>query len=96
MLLRVCRIGCFAASKLQAIKILKKKPIVDAVQWASPQDATPIICERAEFPEVEKQINDLGMEIDLNESPEEFIHFLKSEAERLSVAVDKYGLRNDL
>jgi len=46
-------------------------------------------------PEVEKQINDLGMEVDLNESPEEFISFLKSEAERLSIAVDKYGLRNN-
>jgi len=46
-------------------------------------------------PAVEKQINDLGMEVDLNESPEEFISFLKSEAERLSIAVDKYGLRVD-
>ena len=46
-------------------------------------------------PAVEKQINDLGMEVDLNESPEEFISFLKSEAERLSIAVDKYGLRNN-
>ena len=46
-------------------------------------------------PAVEKQINDLGMEVDLNESPEEFISFLKSEAQRLSIAVDKYGLRNN-
>jgi tripartite-type tricarboxylate transporter receptor subunit TctC len=44
---------------------------------------------------VEKQINDLGMEVDLNESPEEFIGFLKSEAERLGIALDKYGLRSD-
>ena len=43
--------------------------------------------------DVEKQINDLGMEVDLNDSPEEFVRFLKSEAERLSIAVDKYGLR---
>jgi tripartite-type tricarboxylate transporter receptor subunit TctC len=46
-------------------------------------------------PDVEKQINDLGMEVDLNESPEEFVSFLKSEAERLSIAVDKYGLREN-
>lgn len=46
-------------------------------------------------PEIEKQLNDLGMEVDLNESPEEFISFLKSEAERLSIAVDKYGLGNN-
>ena len=46
-------------------------------------------------PDVVKQINDLGMEVDLNESPEEFISFLKSEAKRLSIAVSKYGLRND-
>jgi len=44
---------------------------------------------------VEKQINDLGMEVDLNKSPEEFVMFLKSEAERLSIAVDKYGLRDN-
>lgn len=46
-------------------------------------------------PDVEKQINDLGMEVDLNESPEEFVSFLKSEAARLSIAVDRYGLRNN-
>ncbi len=46
-------------------------------------------------PAVEKQINDLGMEIDLNQSPEEFVSFLKSEAKRLNFAVDKYGLRNN-
>jgi tripartite-type tricarboxylate transporter receptor subunit TctC len=46
-------------------------------------------------PAVKKQINDLGMEVDLNESPEEFVSFLKSEVERLSIALDKYGLRNN-
>ena len=44
---------------------------------------------------VEKQINALGMEVDLSESPEEFIGFLKSEAARLNIAVDKYGLRGN-
>jgi tripartite-type tricarboxylate transporter receptor subunit TctC len=46
-------------------------------------------------PAVEKQINDLGMEVDLNESPEKFVSFLKSEAKRLSIAVDKYGLSDN-
>jgi hypothetical protein len=35
------------------------------------------------------------MEVDLSESPEEFIGFLKSEAARLNIAVDKYGLRGN-
>ena len=60
---------------------------------------TNLVFEAIKFavsdPAVEKQINDLGMEVDLNESPEEFISFLKSEAERLSIAVDKYGLRTN-
>ena len=43
-----------------------------------------------EDPAIVKQINDLGMEVDLNESPEEFVEYLKSETARLKIAVDKY------
>ena len=61
---------------------------------------TNLVFEAIKFavsdPDVEKQINDLGMEVDLNESSEEFVSFLKSESKRLSVAVDKYGLRDNL
>jgi tripartite-type tricarboxylate transporter receptor subunit TctC len=60
---------------------------------------TNLIFEAIKFavadPAVEKQINALGMEVDLSESPEEFIGFLKSEAARLNIAVDKYGLRGN-
>lgn len=44
---------------------------------------------------VVKQINDLGMEIDLNESPEEFVEYLISETARLKIAVDTYQVGID-
>lgn len=46
-------------------------------------------------PAIVKKINDLGMEVDLNESPEEFVNYLKSETARLKVAVDKYQVTTD-
>ena len=42
-----------------------------------------------------KQINDLGMEVDLNESPAEFVRYLESETARLKIAVDKYQVTTD-
>lgn len=44
---------------------------------------------------VVQQINDLGMEVDLNESPEEFVEYLISETARLKIAVDTYQVGTD-
>jgi len=45
--------------------------------------------------ETARQISDIGLEIALSESPEEFIQFLQSETERLQRAVDKYEISVD-
>lgn len=44
---------------------------------------------------VVKQINDLGMEVDLSDSPEEFVEYLISETARLKIAVDTYQVGTD-
>jgi tripartite-type tricarboxylate transporter receptor subunit TctC len=48
-----------------------------------------------EDPAIVKQINDLGMEVDLNESPAEFVRYLESETARLKIAVNQYQVTTD-
>ncbi len=49
----------------------------------------------ASDPATVKRINDLGMEVDLNESPADFVEYLQSETVRLKIAVDKYQVGTD-
>ena len=44
-------------------------------------------------PSVIQQINELGMEIDLNDSPKAFTAYITSESVRLKHAADKYQLK---
>lgn len=46
-------------------------------------------------PSVVAQINELGMEVSLNESPEEFVAFIEAENVRLGQAVERHGLEFD-
>ena len=46
-------------------------------------------------PEVVEQINNIGLEIGLSESPDEFVEFIQSETARFQTAVDKYEITLD-
>ena len=57
--------------------------VYDAIKYAVSDDS------------IAKQINDLGMEVVLSESPEAFTQYLLSESVRLKIAVDKYQITTD-
>lgn len=57
--------------------------VYDAVKYAVSDDS------------IVKQINDLGMEVVLSESPDDFTQYLLSESARLKIAVDKYQITTD-
>ena len=57
--------------------------VYDAVKYAVSDDS------------VVQQINDLGMEVVLSESPDDFTQYLLSESARLKIAVDKYQITTD-